>query len=95
MSLSQIRLEHLRGLLLSLLQAAGPANDSVLLDASRRLGLQNPTRNQLRNSLFWLEEQALVTLTRQGDLLRAEITPLGEDFQASALHLDGIKRRQD
>ena len=94
MSYAEYLFQHIRLAVLRLLaeQPGYSANDSVLTDAVRTLGL-SCTRDQMRTNLAWLEEQRLVTLLKPTDTLTvATITERGADVAAGRSIVAGIQR---
>lgn len=67
------------------------ANSSVLCAALGRVG-HNPTRDQVKTELRWLEEQGLVTIESAFDLLIARITERGTDVAAARTVVPGVKK---
>lgn len=94
MSYSDFTFQHIRLSVLRLLaeQPGYSANDSVLTDAVRMLGLVC-TRDQMRTNLAWLDEQRLVTLLKPTDTLTvATITERGADVAAGRSIVAGVQR---
>lgn len=67
------------------------ANSSVLYGLLQSYG-HNPTRDQVKTELRWLEEQSLVTITVVDDLLIARITERGSDVAEARAVVPGVKR---
>ncbi|MCY1306801.1 hypothetical protein D9M70_566830 [compost metagenome] len=69
------------------------ANSSVLHTVLQDWG-HEPTRDQVKSELRWLEEQRLVTLDEVSDgaVLLAKITERGADVAAGRARVDGVKR---
>lgn len=85
---------HLRLAVLGLLdQMPGyAANDSVLTEAVRALGL-GCTRDQMRGHLAWLDEQRLVTrLESAAGLLIATLSERGADVANGRSVVSGVRR---
>jgi hypothetical protein len=85
---------HVRLTLLRLLAGAAEysANDSVLVEAVRGMGLTS-TRDQLRGHLAWLAEQRLVTLLHPTVTLTvATLTERGEDVATGRSIVSGVAR---
>lgn len=85
---------HIRLAILRLLDASPgySANDSVLTDAARSLGL-TCTRDQVRGHLAWLEEQRLLTrLEATTGLIVATISERGGDVAQGRSIVNGVQR---
>lgn len=69
------------------------ANSSVLHTVLQEWG-HEPTRDQVKTELRWLQEQQLVTLDEVGDgaVLLAKLTERGADVAAGRARVDGVKR---
>lgn len=69
------------------------ANSSVLHTVLQEWG-HEPSRDQVKTELRWLEEQQLVTLEDVGDgaVLLAKLTERGADVAAGRARVDGVKR---
>jgi hypothetical protein len=67
------------------------ANSSVLHGALTRVG-HNPSRDQIKTEIRWLEEQNLVTVEEVFDLLVARITERGTDVVAARTVVPGVKK---
>lgn len=67
------------------------ANSSVLHGLLQRYG-HNPSRDQVKTELRWLEEQALVTIEEVSDLLIARITERGADVATARTVVPGVKK---
>lgn len=69
------------------------ANSSVLHTVLNQWG-HEPSRDQVKSELRWLEEQQLVEIEALGDgaVLLARLTERGEDVQAGRARVDGVKR---
>lgn len=85
---------HIRLAVLRLLdaQAGYCANDSILTDAVRALGL-SVTRDQMRGHLSWLDEQRLVSRVETGaGLVVATLTDRGADVANGRSVVSGVQR---
>ena len=69
------------------------ANSSVLHTVLQEWG-HEPSRDQVKTELRWLEEQQLVALDDVGDgaVLLAMLTERGADVAAGRARVDGVKR---
>ncbi|MCY1297674.1 hypothetical protein D9M70_471250 [compost metagenome] len=69
------------------------ANSSVLHTVLQEWG-HEPTRDQVKTELRWLQEQQLVDLDEVGDgaVLLAKLTERGADVAAGRARVDGVKR---
>lgn len=69
------------------------ANSSVLHTVLNEWG-HEPSRDQVKTELRWLEEQQLITLDDVGDgaVLLAKLTERGADVAAGRSRVDGVKR---
>lgn len=69
------------------------ANSSVLHSVLNQWG-HDPSRDQVKTELRWLQEQGLVTVEDIGDgaVLLANLTERGMDVQAGRARVDGVKR---
>lgn len=69
------------------------ANSSVLHTVLNEWG-HEPSRDQVKSELRWLEEQQLVTLedVGEGAVLLAKLTERGADVAAGRARVDGVKR---
>lgn len=67
------------------------ANSSVLHGALTHVG-HNPSRDQIKTEIRWLEEQGLVTVEPVFDLLVARITERGADVVAARTVVPGVKK---
>lgn len=69
------------------------ANSSVLHSVLNQWG-HDPSRDQVKTELRWLQEQGLVTVEEIGDgaVLLATLTERGMDVQAGRARVDGVKR---
>ncbi|MGN0920237.1 MAG: hypothetical protein ACI4NJ_00770 [Cellvibrio sp.] len=67
------------------------ANSSVLHGLLGRFG-HNPSRDQVKTELRWLEEQGLVTIDDVNGLLIARITERGSDVASARVIVPGIKK---
>ena len=67
------------------------ANSSVLHGALTQVG-HNPSRDQVKTEIRWLEEQGLVTVEPVYDLLVARITERGADVVAARTLVPGVKK---
>lgn len=69
------------------------ANSSVLHTVLQEWG-HEPSRDQVKTELRWLEEQQLVTLedVGAGAVLLAKLTERGADVAAGRARVDGVKR---
>ncbi|MDR7024378.1 VpaChn25_0724 family phage protein [Pseudomonas peli] len=69
------------------------ANSSVLHTVLNEWG-HEPSRDQVKTELRWLEEQQLVALDDVGDgaVLLAKLTERGADVAAGRARVDGVKR---
>lgn len=69
------------------------ANSSVLHTVLQEWG-HEPSRDQVKGELRWLEEQRLVQLddVADGDVLLAKLTERGADVAAGRARVDGVKR---
>ncbi|HSX85403.1 MAG TPA: hypothetical protein VLE50_08335 [Cellvibrio sp.] len=67
------------------------ANSSVLHTGLTRVG-HNPSRDQVKTEIRWLEEQGLVTVEEVFDLLVARITERGTDVAAARTVVPGVKK---
>lgn len=69
------------------------ANSSVLHSVLDQWG-HEPSRDQVKGELRWLEEQGLVTIddVAAGAVLLARLTERGIDVQAGRARVDGVKR---
>ncbi len=69
------------------------ANSSVLHTVLQEWG-HEPTRDQVKGELRWLEEQRLVQLddVADGAVLLAKLTERGADVAAGRARVDGVKR---
>ena len=70
------------------------ANSSVLHTVLGEWG-HEPSRDQVKSELRWLEEQQLVTLddVGEGSVLLAKLTERGIDVAEGRARVDGVKRR--
>lgn len=70
------------------------ANSSVLHAVLGEWG-HEPSRDQVKSELRWLEEQQLVTLDDigGGSVLLAKLTERGVDVAEGRARVDGVKRR--
>lgn len=69
------------------------ANSSVLHTVLNEWG-HEPSRDQVKGELRWLQEQQLVTVEEVGDgaVLLAKLTERGADVAAGRARVDGVKR---
>lgn len=69
------------------------ANSSVLHSVLQEWG-HEPSRDQVKGELRWLEEQQLITVDDLGEgaVLLAKLTERGLDVQAGRARVDGVKR---
>ena len=67
------------------------ANSSVLHGLLGRFG-HNPSRDQVKTELRWLEEQGLVTIDDVNGLLIARISERGSDVASARVIVPGIKK---
>jgi len=67
------------------------ANSSVLCTGLNEIG-HNPSRDQVKNEIRWLEEQGLVTVKEVFDLLVARITERGADCADGRITVHGVKK---
>lgn len=67
------------------------ANSSVLHGGLTQVG-HNPSRDQVKTEIRWLEEQGLVTVEEVFDLLVARITERGNDVAAARITVPGVKK---
>ncbi|AQT58710.1 hypothetical protein [Cellvibrio sp. PSBB023] len=67
------------------------ANSSVLMTGLNHVG-HNPSRDQVKTEIRWLEEQGLVTVETAYDLLIARITERGSDVVAARTVVPGVKK---
>jgi hypothetical protein len=67
------------------------ANSSVLHGGLVQVG-HNPSRDQVKTEIRWLEEQGLVTVEEVFDLLVARITERGADLVAARITVPGVKK---
>ncbi|OZY84832.1 hypothetical protein CBP51_16860 [Cellvibrio mixtus] len=67
------------------------ANSSVLSSGLNHVG-HNPSRDQVKTEIRWLEEQGLVTVEQAYDLLIARITERGADVAAARTVVPGVKK---
>jgi len=69
------------------------ANSSVLHTVLQQWG-HEPSRDQVKTELRWLEEQALVRIDSidDGSVLLAKLTERGQDVAAGRAKVDGVKR---
>ncbi|MAG68572.1 ArsR family transcriptional regulator [Pseudomonas sp.] len=69
------------------------ANSSVLHAVLQEWG-HEPSRDQVKSELRWLEEQQLVELddVTDGAVLLAKLTERGSDVAAGRARVDGVKR---
>lgn len=69
------------------------ANSSVLHSVLDQWG-HEPSRDQVKGELRWLQEQGLVTIedVAGGAVLLARLTERGVDVQAGRARVDGVKR---
>lgn len=67
------------------------ANSSILYTLLQRYG-HNPTRDQVKTELRWLEEQGLVTIEDVNDLLIGRITERGTDVVSARAIVPGVKK---
>ncbi|WP_312679858.1 VpaChn25_0724 family phage protein [Stutzerimonas nitrititolerans] len=69
------------------------ANSSVLHTVLQHWG-HEPSRDQVKGELRWLEEQALVSIEAIGDgsVLLVTLTERGADVAAGRARVDGVKR---
>lgn len=69
------------------------ANSSVLHTVLNQWG-HEPSRDQVKSELRWLEEQQLVTLDdiADGSVLLAKLTERGQDVSTGRARVDGVKR---
>jgi len=67
------------------------ANSSVLHGALGQVG-HNPSRDQIKSEIRWLEEQGLLTVEPVFDLLVARITERGADVVAARTLVPGVKK---
>ena len=67
------------------------ANSSVLYEALGHYG-HNPTRDQVKTEIRWLEEQGLVSVDDAGGVLVARITERGADVVAARTIVPGVKK---
>ena len=69
------------------------ANSSVLHTVLNERG-HEPSRDQAKTELRWLEEQQLVTIEDigEGAVLLAKLTERGADVAAGRARVDGVKR---
>lgn len=69
------------------------ANSSVLHTVLQHWG-HEPSRDQVKTELRWLEEQALVSIDSIGDgaVLLVTLTERGADVAAGRARVDGVKR---
>lgn len=89
-------LSHDRRLVILRILAEMPtyrANSSVLHTVLNQWG-HEPSRDQVKTELRWLEEQQLISLEDVGDgaVLLAKLTERGLDVQAGRARVDGVKR---
>lgn len=69
------------------------ANSSVLYTVLKEWG-HEPTRDQVKTELRWLQEQQLVQLDEvdNGSVLLAKVTERGVDVAEGRARVDGVKR---
>lgn len=69
------------------------ANSSVLHTVLYQWG-HEPSRDQVKTELRWLEEQQLVTIEDIGDgaVLLVKLTERGNDVSCGRARVDGVKR---
>jgi hypothetical protein len=67
------------------------ANSSVLNTALDNFG-HTASRDQVKTELYWLAEQAAVTLNDVGPVLVATLTERGQDIAAGRARVPGVKR---
>lgn len=67
------------------------ANSSILYTLLQRYG-HNPTRDQVKTELRWLEEQGLVTIEDVNDLLIGRVTERGTDVASARAVVPGVKK---
>lgn len=68
------------------------ANSSVLHSALASWG-HDPSRDQVRGELRWLEEQGLITVEDIANgVLLATLAERGQDVAAGRAYVDGVKR---
>lgn len=93
MSLHDAWRQHLRTSILRTLATAPSysANDSILLDVVRAVGI-NASRDQIRTELAWLLEQGLIRSETLDTLVVATLTERGEDVAAGRATVPGVKR---
>ncbi|WP_028588252.1 hypothetical protein [Desulfocurvus vexinensis] len=93
MSYEKYLVEHLRITILRLLleQTDYTLNESLIADMSTEYGF-SPSRDRVRNELYWLREQGLVELREPSGLAVATLTERGADVAAGRALAPGIKR---
>lgn len=69
---------------------AGPVNDSILTDMVNAHGVTS-SRDQVRTSIGWLEEQGLAKAERLQSLVVASITARGVDVAKGRALVDGVQ----
>lgn len=69
------------------------ANSSVLHTVLNEWG-HEPSRDQVKTELRWLEEQQLISIddVGEGAVLLAKLTERGADVAAGRARVDGVKR---
>jgi hypothetical protein len=67
------------------------ANSSVLHGGLTQIG-HNPSRDQVKTEIRWLEEQGLVTVEVVFDLLVARLTERGADVVEARVAVPGVKK---
>lgn len=67
------------------------SNSSVIYGALTRYG-HNPSRDQVKTELRWLEDQGLVTVDDIDTVLVARLTERGADVATGRATVPGVKR---
>lgn len=67
------------------------ANSSVLYSALSQYG-HYPSRDAVKNELYWLQEQGLISIDDIGTVIVATLTPRGLDVATGRAIVPGVKR---
>ena len=92
MAMQQILEENSRiGILRSLLDAGGSANDSILQTSLNGYGLRL-SRDMVKTQMYWLSEQGLISIEMLGSCMIAKLTSHGQDVAEGLAVCPGVKK---
>ena len=95
MSLIDIEMKRLRGVLLELLRDGTKVSDDTLTAVAQEQEARQATRDQVRGALRWLEAQGYVSIDAVGKYLVARIRDAGVNYLEGRSVDDGIRRPMD